>query len=256
MATYICARAHGARFTALPIFVLRALHHGAIVSATTSGVASPRDLEGKSVGVNRGYTVTTGVWARGILQDEYGVDPNRVTWVCSGDEHVAEYRPPPNVVAIEEGHDLVDMLLTGELAAAVGGVPAHPDLAPLIPDPEEAAFAALRSRGLHPMNHLVVVRDELLEAEPDLAEAVFDAFSAAKAVYVEELRNARLEDLAPAELVHRRVMDVIGDPFPYGIEPNRPMIDKLIAHCVSQRIIDRPVPVEDLFAPATHSLIG
>ncbi len=160
------------------------------------------------------------------------------------------------MVAIEEGRDLVDMLLTGELAAAVGGVPAHPDLAPLIPDPEEAAFAALRSRGLHPMNHLVVVRDELLEAEPDLAEAVFDAFSAAKAVYVEELRNARLEDLAPAELVHRRVMDVIGDPFPYGIEPNRPMIDKLIAHCVSQRIIDRPVPVEDLFAPATHSLIG
>ncbi len=256
MASYICARAHGTRFTALPVFVMRGLHHGAIVSATTSGVASPEDLEGKRVGVNRGYTVTTGVWARGILEEEYGVDPSRVTWVCSGDEHVAEYRPPPSVVAIEEGRDLVDMLLTGELAAAVGGVPAHPDLAPLIPDPEEAAFAALRSQGLYPMNHLVVVRDELLDAEPGLAEAVFDAFAAAKRVYLEELRTAGTEELGPAELMHRRIKDVLGDPFPYGIEPNRPMIEKLVAHCVSQRIIERPITVEDLFAPATHGLIG
>src|SRR3981081_697483 len=95
--TYLCAKAHGKRFTALPVFLVRGFHHGAIVHNTTAGVQSPMDLEGRSVGVNRGYTVTTGVWARGILSDEYGVDLDRVTWGLSGDEHVREYGPPPNV---------------------------------------------------------------------------------------------------------------------------------------------------------------
>ena len=83
--TYICARAHGKPFTALPIFPMRAFHHGAVVYNTKSGITSPKDLEGKRVGVNRGYTVTTGLWARSILQHQYGVDLNRVTWVLSGD---------------------------------------------------------------------------------------------------------------------------------------------------------------------------
>ena len=100
MTTYICAVAHGKRFTALPIFPMRAFHHGAIVHNTKSGILCPKDLEGKKVGVNRGYTVTTGVWARAILQHQYGVDLARITWVLSGDEHVAEWRPPANVVPI------------------------------------------------------------------------------------------------------------------------------------------------------------
>ena len=116
--TYICAKAHGKRFTALPIFLVRAFHHGAIVYNTKAGIGSPKDLEGRRVGVNRGYTVTTGVWARSILQDEHGVDLSKVTWVLSGDEHVAEYQPPANVVPIESGKDMRDMLVSGELAAA------------------------------------------------------------------------------------------------------------------------------------------
>ena len=98
LTTYVCARAHGKRFTALPIFLVRAFHHGAIAVNTDAGLRSPKDLEGRRVGVNRGYTVTTGVWARSILRNQYGVDLNRITWVLSGDEHVAEYRPPANVV--------------------------------------------------------------------------------------------------------------------------------------------------------------
>ena len=92
--TYLCAKAHGKPFTALPVFLVRGFHHGAIVHNPATGVRKPKDLEGRSVGVNRGYTVTTGVWARGILADEYGVDLNRVTWVRSGDEHVAAGAEP------------------------------------------------------------------------------------------------------------------------------------------------------------------
>src|SRR5262245_17814883 len=83
LTTYICARAHGKRFTALPIFPMRAFHHGAIVHNVRAGVRVPQDLEGRRVGVNRGYTVTTGVWARAILQHQYGVDLDRITWVLS-----------------------------------------------------------------------------------------------------------------------------------------------------------------------------
>ena len=89
--TYICAKEHGKPMTAVPVFLVRAFHHGAILANTKVGVR-PKDLEGKKVGVNRGYTVTTGVWARGILQDEHGVDLSKITWVLSGDEHVAEYK--------------------------------------------------------------------------------------------------------------------------------------------------------------------
>jgi 4,5-dihydroxyphthalate decarboxylase len=138
--TYICARAHGKRFTALPIFPMRAFHHGAIVFNTKAGIESPKDLEGRKVGVNRGYTVTTGLWARSILQDEYGVDLSRITWVLSGDEHVAEYEPPPNVVPVGAGKKLEDLVLSGEVPAAIGVQIESPDVRPLIPNAKEAGF--------------------------------------------------------------------------------------------------------------------
>jgi 4,5-dihydroxyphthalate decarboxylase len=253
--TYLCAKAHGKPFTALPVFLVRGFHHGAIVHNPATGVREPKDLEGRSVGVNRGYTVTTGVWARGILADEYGVDLNRVTWVRSGDEHVAEYRHPPNVVAMRPGADLETLLTTGELPAAVGIGPGRPGIAPLIPDAEQAAFTALRRRGLYPINHLIVVRDELLEAHPGLAVAVFDAFATAKRRYVERLGAGAIEAPTPTDVMYRRVMEITGeDPLPYGIAPNRPMIEELIAHAVRQRILDRPPAVEELFPESVHEL--
>jgi 4,5-dihydroxyphthalate decarboxylase len=253
--TYLCAKAQGKPFTALPIFLVRGFHHGAVVRNIKSGVREPQDLEGREVGVNRGYTVTTGVWARSILQDEYGVDLSRVTWVLSGDEHVAEYRPPANVVPMERGNDLAQLVATGELAAGIGLTVEHPDVTPLIPDAREAGFRALRSSGLYPINHLVVVRDELLDAHPDLAADIFKAFAEAKNRYVERLRKDATEDPTPTGLMYRRVMDITdADPLPYGIGPNRPMIEQLIRHAVDQKILERPIAVEDLFAESTHKL--
>jgi 4,5-dihydroxyphthalate decarboxylase len=254
--TYVCAREHGKRMTALPIFLVRAFHHGAILVNAKAGIASPKDLEGKRVGVNRGYTVTTGVWARGILQDEYGVDLSKITWVLSGDEHVAEYRPPANVVPVEKGRKIEDMLASGELVAAIGVDTKHPDVKPLIPNAREAGFSALRERGHYPINHLVVVRDELLDAHPGLAVEVFDAFVEAKRVYVEKLRSGSLESISPADEAHRRVMEIAGDPLPYGIEPNRRNLVELIRHAKTQGIIRRPVQLEDLFDRETTRLSG
>jgi 4,5-dihydroxyphthalate decarboxylase len=253
--TYLCAKAYDKRFTALPIFLVRGFHHGAIVCNTAAGIRHPKDLEGRRVGVNRGYTVTTGVWARGILAAEYGVDLDRVTWVLSGDEHVAEFRPPANVVPIEQGQDLAGMLAAGELAAAIGVRVDHPDVAPLIPDATEAGYEALRRRGHYPINHLVVVKDELLEAQPELGAALFDAFAEAKRLYIERLRAGAIADPSPADRMHDRVLEITGaDPLPYGVEPNLANIEELIDHAMSQGILERRPDVGGLFAESTLEL--
>jgi len=185
MTTYLAAREHGKRFTALPVFLVRAFHHGAILVNTKSGIRTPKDLEGRRVGVNRGYTVTTGAWARSVLQHQYGVDLSKITWVLSGDEHVAEFRPPANVVPIEKGRKMADLLASGELAAAIGVEVDHPDVKPLIANAKEAGLEALAARGHYPINHAVVVKDELLAARPGLAADLFEAFAESKRRYVE-----------------------------------------------------------------------
>ncbi|MBQ0826006.1 ABC transporter substrate-binding protein [Streptomyces tagetis] len=257
LTTYLVAKAHGARFTAVPAFLVRGFHHGAIHHDPASGLRGPQDLEGRRVGVSRGYTVTTGVWARAVLQEEYGVDLDKVTWVLSGDEHVAAYRPPANVVPMGPGGSLEERVLSGELAAVIGPRPASPALVPLIPDAEEAGFAALRERALYPVNHLIVIRDELLAHQPELAELVFDAFARAKQLYVDRLRAGDVGSPTATDLMYRRVLETTGaDPLPYGMEPNRAVLEQLMRHAVDQRIIERPLPLEELFAEGTHTLVA
>ena len=257
LTTYITARAHGKPIMGLPIFLVRAFHHGAIVYNTRSGIMEPTDLEGRKVGVNRGYTVTTGLWARAILQHQYGVDLNRITWVLSGDEHVAEYRPPSNVVPIEKGKKMADLVASGELPAAIGLEIEAPDVKPLIPDAAEAGFNALRSSGHYPINHLIVVREELLDARPGLAADIFSAFSEAKRDYIRRLRSDQIQNPTRVDDLHRQVMEITGrDPLPYGIEPNRRVLEDVIQYATEQRIISQPMTVEELFPPNTHGLLG
>lgn len=254
--TYMCAKAHGKPMTAIPVPLVRQFHHGAILVNAKAGIASPKDLEGKRVGVNRGYTVTTGVWARGILADEHGVDLKKVTWVLSGDEHVAEYKPPANVVPIDPGKKMQDMLVSGELVAAIGVEIEHPDIRPLIPDALEAGLAAYNARGHYPINHLVVIRDDLLARHPDLAADAFEAFAESKRRYVADLKAGRIAKPSAVDRVHQRVIEAGGDPLPYGVAPNRKVIEELMRHAVDQGIIPKAVPVDALFAQSTLGLTG
>ena len=190
MTTYLTARAYHKPFTALPVFVLRQFHHSPIVYHIKSGVASPRDLEGKRVGV-RAYTVTTGVWARGILATEYGVDLSKVTWVLNDEEHVEAYHKsyPANVI-YQKGANLGAMVASGELAAAIGvGRVDSPDVKPLIPNAREAEAAWYQKTGIYPINHTVVVRDSLLQTDPTLAPRLFNAFKEAKAAFLGRLSS-------------------------------------------------------------------
>jgi len=250
--TYLTARAYGKPFTALPVFVMRQFHHAPIVYNVKSGVASPRALEGKKVGV-RAYTVTTGVWARGILATEYGVDLDKVTWVVVDEEHVREYEKPSNVME-RPGANLADMLVKGELAAAIGvGKVESPDVKPLIANAADAEAAWYRKTGIYPLNHTVVVKDSLLQADPALAPRLFQAFKDAKAIFLEELSSgAELSGDARA-LAQRRA--VVGDdPLPYGLARNRKAMDAVIQFARDQKILPRRVSSEEMFAKNTFDL--
>jgi 4,5-dihydroxyphthalate decarboxylase len=253
--TYLTAKSHGKRFTAIPVFPMRAFHHAAILSNVNSDIRTPKDLEGKKVGVNRGYTVTTGLWARSILQHEYGVDLKKITWVLSGDEHVAEFQPPPNVIKAEEGRTLEEMLLAGELAAANGIQTTSPEITPLLPNANTLGLERLRSGGLYPINHTVVVRDDLLAERPDLAADLFDAFVRAKQIYIEKLKHPIAEP-TPADRTFAAVMQITGDPLPYGVPPNRRELEAIIQYSVEQGILRAPLRIEDVFATGTLDLIG
>ena len=249
--TYACAREHGKPMTAVPVPLVRQFHHGAILINTRAGVRTPKDLEGKRVGVNRGYTVTTGVWARGILSEEYGVDLSKITWVLSGDEHVAEYRAPGNVVPIEAGKKMQDMLASGELAGAIGVDIEHADVKPLIDNAADAGIAAYKARGHYPINHLVVIRDDLIARHPGLAMDVYNAFSESKRLYLEKLRAGAIDKLDAYDRTHHRVIAAGGDPLPYGVAANRQTFETLIGHALAQGIITKKVSVDSLFAAET-----
>jgi 4,5-dihydroxyphthalate decarboxylase len=250
--TYLTAKAYDKPFTALPVFVMRQFHHSPIVYNTKSGVKSPKDLEGKKVGV-RAYTVTTGVWTRGILASEYGVDLGKITWVVVDEEHVQEFRKPANVME-RPGANLGEMLLSGELAAAIGvGKVDSPDVKPLIPDAAAAEAAWYRKTGIYPINHTVVVKDALLQSDPSLAPRLFTGFEAAKAQFLKELGSGAELPVEAQALAKRR--SIVGDdPLPNGLAANRKTLEAIIRFAHEQKILPRTVKPEEIFAANTLDL--
>jgi len=245
--TYVCARAIGKPFTAIPIFVTRNFHQWAIFVNTKAGIRQPKDLEGRRVGVNRGYTVTTGLWARGALHTEYGVDLNKITWVPTDDEHVQEFIAPGNVDYSCRGKPMRDLLLSGEVDAAIGEIGNMPEVQPLIPDARNAAFGYFRKTGIYPINHGLVIKDSVLKDNPGIAGELVRMFETAKPIYLSKLRehaSVSTWDQAAADNA-----TAVGDPFPFGIEPNRKALEAITQYAVDQKMVPRKLSVEELFAP-------
>ena len=252
LSTYICAKHYGKPFTALPVFLTRAFYHGGIICNSRSGIKSASDLAGRRVGV-RSYTLTPGVWTRSILQTEYGLDLDSVTWVLSGDEHVEEYIAPPNVVS-SPNNDLREMLLSGEIDAVIGtGAIDSPNAVPLFQDPEQADAAWFSKTHIYPISHLLVVRDEALEQNPWLAKEMFSLFKTAKDSYVNGLRSQeKLHSEDAAMLQMAKLVD--GDPLPYEFEGARIGLETFIRFMVEQHIIPQHIDPNELFPPETLSL--
>ena len=253
LSTYLCARAHGKAFTGIPIFLTRAFYHGGLVYNTRSGIKSPKDLEGRKVGL-RSYTLTPGLWTRGILQTEYGVDLDAVTWVLSGDEHVAEFVAPPNVVS-SPNNDLGEMLLSGEIDAAIGAGPVDsPDIQPLSQEPDEADAAWHRKTGVYPISHMLVVKDAALESNHGLAQELFNVFKTAKAPYLKRLQSRDASSAADQALL--KMAEIVGnDPIPYGLQSSLKTLETFIGFNVEQGVIPEKVDPEELFPSSTLALV-
>jgi 4,5-dihydroxyphthalate decarboxylase len=237
LTTLAQARDYGKPLTALPVVLMRGFHHAALVCPVGSRLRGPADLLGKRIGV-RAFSQTTGVWVRGILLEEYGVDHRDITWVTGEDAHVLEYRDPPNVVRIAPGRDLSTMLLSGEIDAAVALTRVDPTLVrTVIPDAAAAAAAWFRKIGAYPVNHVVCVRSGLLDEHPWLAAELMRMFRDAKAA-------------APAASAEAEYAPLVGDPLPYGLDANRAGIEFCLRHAAEQALVDTVCRPEDLFVTA------
>ena len=259
---YLIARAQGAPIRALPVFFVRRFHTTGVMVRDGSGIRTPRDLEGRRFGV-RAWSVTTGVWKRGVLQNEHGVDLSRISWVVDDEDHVTALPLPPNVQQAPAGQSLVSMFARGALDAGLAGdaglgrtgkptedwktadtpLPAYHELFP-DPDPLDRAYFA--RTGILPMHGCLAVREQLLIDHPDLARRIFDAFVAAKAPYLAALRDGTATGEGAA--ADRRLMDIVGgDPLPYGLEVNRTSIEGVIGYAHQQGLIPHRIPAEAAF---------
>ena len=239
--TYLCAKANNLPFTAIPVFLVRAFHNGA-VQVNSGAVNNPKDLEGRKVGV-RAWTVTTGVWAKDILQNEYGVNLEKIEWVVADEEHVTQYQTPANVT-MQAGANLGEMLAAGDLAAGIG-IPKvdSPNVKPLVENAGAAQAEWFKKTGVFPINHTLVIKDELLAANPSLGKDLYDAFKAVRDAYVAGLATSTDE----ADAAMKRTADLVGDPLPYGIDANRKAMEAIIAAAQSQHILTGKTAVEDVF---------
>jgi len=232
--TFLMAKAYGKPLALLPAVMLGRFQHHCMLYNAERGTLTPQTLAGRRVGV-RAYSQTTGVWLRGILANDYGLDLDKVRWVTFEDAHVAEYRDPPQIERGPAGKDLTAMLLAGEIDAAIYGaeLPDDPRLKSVIPDPEAAAQAWHRKHGVAPVNHLVVVKTDLIRAQPRVVAEVYRLLAAAK-------RAAP----APAGI----------DPAPFGVAANRPALELIIDYCLQQCMIPRRFAVDELFAEVEELL--
>lgn len=257
--TYIIARAYGAPFVALPIFVVRRFHHSGMLVRPDANIRTPKDLEGKQVGV-RAYSVTTGVWNRQVLIDEFGLDASKVTWVVDDEEHVRELTLPSNVIHAPAGSSLAGMMANGELvagmeaAAGIGrtGAPSggwqevEADYPDLMADGAAREAEYYARTGVYPMHGTVVVKDSVLAGHPWIARSLYDAFEQAKQEWLARLDAG--EATTAGDKKYQALQKIVGhDPLPYGLAANLKTIETLEATAFKQGLTPRRMTVAELF---------
>lgn len=247
--SYVMAREAGVPITAIPVFINRKFHHADIQCGPHSQVHQPKDLEGKRVGV-RAYTVSTGVWGRGVLSEDYGVDLSSVSWVVDDDDHV-EGHVPGNVERVTDDRSLGALLAADELAASFTGnagtgragkptagweaAPAEDgDTYPLFPEHDVIERDWFLRTGIYPLHSVIVLRNELIEADPQLPTKLYRAFAESKRIQVEAD-----PDWSAVPRLAKQTRKVGGDPVPYGIESNQVSIDAMLRFGTDQGLFDQ-----------------
>ena len=235
--TYLQAKAYDKPLVLMPATMMGRFQHGTMLYNSERGTLRPEDLPGQRVGV-RAFSQTTGVWIRGILWKDYGLDLGKVKWVTFEDAHVAEYRDPPGVERAAAGKDITKMLLDGELDAAIfgGAMPSEPQLKSVIPDPEAAAKEWYSKNGAVPVNHMVVLKDSLAKSSPggQCAKSIRLLLASKKAAGLPK----------PGAI----------DSIPFGFDAVRPSLELMSAYAFEMKLTPRRYSVEELFDDTTRAL--
>jgi 4,5-dihydroxyphthalate decarboxylase len=256
-------------YVAVPAFVSRAFRHTSICVRTDCGIRSPKDLAGRRIGTPE-YQLTANVWARAILEEDFGVRPSDVIWVRGGLEEPG--RPekisitlPPEIRtdSAPEGRSLNDMLSKGEIDGFMGPrapsiLGRDPNVKWLFDNPTAAALENFHRTGIFPIMHVIGVRKTLVEANPWLPSAVLKAFQQAKDAALVKLSDTSApkvmlpfveEQLASAQ------REMGEDYWPYGVAKNKATIEYFLKHHHSQGLSKRLVSLGELFAPSTYETV-
>jgi 4,5-dihydroxyphthalate decarboxylase len=234
--TYLQAKAYGKPLVLLPATMMGRFQHGTMLYNSDRGILGPRDLPGRRVGV-RAFSQTTGVWIRGILWKDYGLDLGAVKWVTFEDAHVAEYRDPPGVERAAPGKDITKMLIDGEIDAAIfgGAMPSEPQLKSVIPEPDAAAKDWYKKTGAVPVNHMVVLKETLAKSHPDV---------------VRELYRMLLDSKQAIGLPKAGTVDLI----PFGFDALKPSLELMSSYAFEMKLTPKRYTVEEIFDDTTRIL--
>lgn len=249
-------------FVALPVFPSKMFRHGMIAIHAKAGIRSPKDLEGKRVGVMR-HTMTAAVWIRGHLQNDYGVDLKSIQWIegsvnSVGMHGVPTVHPPGwNIVENDTGRSLSQLIDAGEIDATIGthlphSMKTNPDVQRLFPDFQRVEREYFQRTGIFPVMHLVAIRRDVYERHPFIARSLYQAFEASKRAALVRMRNYSalryMLPWLPAEL--DEIERVFGDdPWTYGVEANRATYATFIRFLQQQDLLDGNPTVDELFVP-------
>ena len=234
IATCLQGREYGKPYILLPATIVGRNQHHTIFHNVERRPLSPRDLSGKRIGV-RAYSQTTGAWVRGFLAEDYGVDLQSITWVTFEEPHLAEYEEPANVQRAADGKVLKQMLLDGEIDAAIlGDVAEEGPLRHLIPDHAAEGQRWARAHGGVPINHLTVIRQSIAESRPDVVREVYRV-----------LAESRAAASLPAG---------VDDPLRFGVGATRQSLEQMVKYAFQQGLISRRPTADELFADALRIL--
>jgi 4,5-dihydroxyphthalate decarboxylase len=250
-------------FVAIPVFPSIAFRMGFIAINKKSGIKTPKDLEGKRIGVPL-YTMTAAIFINGILHHEFGVDLTKIRWVQSAMNETGSHGHPTVLpllkkMTIENNHSgktLGQLLATGELDATLGTslpeeIRTDSNIARLFPNFVEVDKDLYKRKGIYPIMHLVAIKKSIYERYPFVATSLYDAFVKSKKIALQKMFNLRAVRYMTPFLM-REIDDIWevfnGDPWPYGVEPNRRTLDALITYQQTLGLTERGVKVDDLFA--------
>lgn len=259
MGTYLATRERHTEFpfTAIPIFPHRRFRHSYIYKRVDGDIQKPSDLEGSRVGIVNWQT-TTGIWQRGILSEQYGVDIEAIQFQRVGSEIIPVEIPDRySVTDIEAGGGTVPymekLLRAGELDAVFHPVSLDiPEAEHLFPDPIEEEKEYFEQTGIHPIMHAIVLRDDLLDDHPWIVQKLYDAFERAKRQCLERLERPQWLPVLWPELYLDQERELMADPWEYGLtEDNRTALETLVEYAHAQGVAASEYDLEKLFAAET-----